>query len=173
MVSADYFETYPIADIPFIVNLFGDPTQIARALGLDIELPDPDQTDAAYWAEIHRTGWKHKLVGKVADQNLLNGHYDADWVLLIEKPFCAIWFDIEEGIRFRGKADQFAETIALVRSLEAKGIPFWWEDGDCLIRASQSMFAPGLPDLGPIFEAAGLVAHDNREGRPLWYQLAK
>ncbi len=49
------------------INVFGNATCIARALGLDIELPGLDSTGPAHWDEIHRLGWKPSLRGKVTD----------------------------------------------------------------------------------------------------------
>ena len=38
------------------MNIFAEATAVARALGLDIELPDSDNDDPAYWQQTHADG---------------------------------------------------------------------------------------------------------------------
>ena len=61
------------------INVFANATRIARALGLDIELPGVDSSGPAYWDEVHRLGWKPPLRGKVADPE---EDGDPDWCTL-------------------------------------------------------------------------------------------
>src|SRR5450759_1292397 len=53
-------------DVPkrVIVCMFGNPTRIAQALGLDIELPDSDRENPAYWERVHAKGWKPPVGGQ-------------------------------------------------------------------------------------------------------------
>jgi hypothetical protein len=46
---------YPISEVPLWVNVLGDGTRIARALGLDVELPDLEIKDPAYWERFWKT----------------------------------------------------------------------------------------------------------------------
>jgi len=51
-----------------VMNIFADATAVARALGLDIELPDCDNQDPAYWDRIHANGgYKRRVEGRIAD----------------------------------------------------------------------------------------------------------
>jgi hypothetical protein len=51
-----------------VVNVFGNATDIARALGLDVELPDCDNEDPDYWDRIHADGgYKCRIEGRIAD----------------------------------------------------------------------------------------------------------
>lgn len=156
-----------LGQVPFSISLFGNPSSIARALGLDIELPDPNQiVDLDY-------DWKRKLIGKVADQDLLSGK-NADWALLIKTEFCEVTFDFAEGISFQGTFDKFDQTLDLVCSLASKGISLW-EDGQCLVRISQTLGGKNVPALDPMFEAAGLVGAPRRfiekYGHAVWHEL--
>jgi hypothetical protein len=78
-----------------VMTIFADATAVARALGLDIELPDPDDEDPAYWEQIHADGgYKRRIEGRIADPWLKG---DPDWALLLRLPWGEVWFDIEEG----------------------------------------------------------------------------
>ena len=81
-------------DLRVMVSLFTEnsPTPIARALGLDIELPNVNSRDQAYWDEVLREGWKPPLRGKIADTEEERG--DPDWCSLMILPFCEVRFDL-------------------------------------------------------------------------------
>jgi hypothetical protein len=165
------FEEMMMDDIPVTINLFGDPTTIARAFGLDIELPDVDNTDAAYWERIHAEGWKLKLYGKIADPW---EHGDSDWAKLLVYPFCEVWFDIEEGIKFRTRVKNIRATMELVYTLAKKGIDLIDPDGQSRVRASQNVWGYQIPDAGPALEEAGLVAGPKHSsGASLWYEPSR
>src|ERR1700677_1859136 len=102
-----------------VVSLFGDPTKIAQALGLDIELPDVDCVDPAYWERVHTKGWKPQLLGKIADPEF-NG--DPDWCSLLRLDFAEVRFDLEEGIKFMTELPDLSRVIELLYRLQDAGI---------------------------------------------------
>lgn len=160
---------WPLDDIPVWINLFGDPTRIAQALDLDIALPDVDNTDAVYWDRVHADGWKPNLRGKIADP-WENG--DPDWAKLVAFPFCEVWFDLEEGIKFKTQVKNIQATMDLVYALANKGIAlFDPDDGNSRVRVLQAVLGYQIPDAGPAFEQAGLVAGPKHSsGDPLWHE---
>ena len=139
-----------------VVNLFADATTVARALGLDIELPDPDNQDPAYWERIHADGgYKRRIEGRIADP-WLEG--DPDWALLLRLPWGEVWFDIEEGVKLFLPAAEITRALLLLDGLRAKGIPLRDEDGKSLVRVSPTRFHDGvLERVRDRLEAAGLV----------------
>lgn len=141
---------------PVVVNLFADATTVARALGLDIELPDPDNQDPAYWERIHADGgYKRRIEGRIADP-WLEG--DPDWALLLRLPWGEVWFDIEEGVKLFLPAAEITRALLLLDGLRAKGIPLRDEDGKSLVRVSPTRFHDGvLERVRDRLEAAGLV----------------
>ncbi len=67
-----------------VATIFADATAVARAVGLDIELPDPDNEDPSYWKQVHANGGhKRRIEGRIADV-WSNG--DPDWALLLRLP---------------------------------------------------------------------------------------
>jgi hypothetical protein len=115
-------------------HLFGDATRIARALGLDIELPDFDNEDPSYWERVHTGGgYKSRIDGKIADP-WWNG--DPDWSLLLRLPWGEVWFDIEEGVKLFLVADDIPRAPLLIDSLREKGIRFTDENEKSLVRFS-------------------------------------
>ena len=141
---------------PVVVNIFADATTVARALGLDIELPDPDNQDPAYWERIHADGgYKRRIEGRIADP-WLEG--DPDWALLLRLPWGEVWFDIEEGVKLFLPAAEITRALLLLDGLRAKGIPLRDEDGKSLVRVSPTRFHDGvLERVRDRLEAAGLV----------------
>ena len=139
-----------------VVNLFGDSTRIARALGLDIELPDPDNEDPSYWERVHADGgYKRRIDGKIADP-WWNG--DPDWSLLLRLPWGEVWFDIEEGVKLFLVADDTPRAMLLIESLRAKGISVTDETGKSLVWFSCTRFDDDvLTRVRKRLEAAGLV----------------
>lgn len=65
-----------LAGLGVRINVFCDPTRIARALGLDVELPDVGNRDPAYRDEVRRVDWKPALRGRVADTEEERGDPD-------------------------------------------------------------------------------------------------
>lgn len=110
-----------------VANIFADATAVARALGLDIELPDCDNEDPAYWERVHANGgYKRRIEGRIADP-WLEG--DLDWSLLLRLPWGEVWFDIEEGVKLFLPAAEIARALLLLDGLRAKGICLTGEDG--------------------------------------------
>jgi len=145
------------------VSLFGDPTKIAHALGLDIELPDVDCTDPDYWERVHATGWKPQLAGKIADPEF-DG--DPDWCTLLRLDCGTVRFDLEEGIKIVTELRHLPGAMQLVYRLGDAGIPLKNEDGDWLVYAMGCVF-PQHPDFDAGMRAAGLVQHARQE---LWWE---
>ncbi len=66
------------------MNILADATASARALGLDIALPDPGNGDPSRWDRIHADGgYKRRIEGRIADPWLEGG---ADRALLLRLP---------------------------------------------------------------------------------------
>lgn len=143
-----------------VVNVFGDPTRIARLLGLEIELPDPDNVDPEYWRRIHADGgYKRRIAGKIADP-WLEG--DPDWALLKRLPWGEVWFDIEEGIKLFVAAASIAHALELVDVLRTRGIALSDERGRSLVRVMPTRFDDdGLDRVRAHMAAAGLVQGSN------------
>ena len=73
------------------MKILGDPNPVARALGLDIALPNPDGSDVGRW-ENNPGGWKVALRGLIADTCEVRG--DTDWALLLAPDWgrvCSTW----------------------------------------------------------------------------------
>lgn len=144
-----------------IVNWFANPTAIARGMGLDIDLPNPDVEDPVYWEEVSRRGWRLALVGKIDMTAEEIASWDPDWVRL--KRFggtIGAWFDIEEGIVFRCRAGEIGEVASMIRKLGRQcGLPVtrqlsWSQD----VVATQDRMGEGIPfgkELAPCLEPAG------------------
>ena len=138
-----------------VVNVFADATRIAHALGLNIDLPDPDNEDPAYWKLVHADGgYKQCIADQIADP-WWNG--DPDWALLIQLRWGEVWFDIEEGVKLFLVATDIARGLEWLDRLRAQGIGLTAEDGrslvwvtptrlddDCLVRVRAQLEAAGL-----------------------------
>jgi hypothetical protein len=146
-----------------VVSLFGDPTKIARALGLDIELPDVDCTDPGYWERVHAKGWKQQLAGKIADPEF-NG--DPDWCSLLRLDCGEVRFDLEEGIKIVTELRNLPSAMQLVHRLGAAGIPLKDENGDWLVHAMGTVF-PSEPGFDDGMRAAFLVQNARQD---LWWE---
>lgn len=155
----DYDE--PLSTLGVRINVFGDPTRIARALGLDIELPDVDSRDPAYWEELRRVGWKPRLRGRIADTEERG---DPDWCTLQVFSWGRVRFDLEEGIVVQTTVGELLPALDLVHGLAARGVPLRGADGSALVWVMQGEFGHGVPDASAAFAAAGLVPGD---GRPI------
>jgi hypothetical protein len=144
-----------------VVNIFADATAVARALGLDIELPDCNNEDPAYWERIHANGgYKRRIEGRIADPWLKG---DPDWALLLRLPWGEVWFDIEEGVKLFLPAAEIARALLLLDGLQAKGVRLSGDDGKSLVWASPTRFDDGvLQRVREQLEAAGLVQGFNQ-----------
>jgi hypothetical protein len=143
-----------------VVNVFGNATDIARALGLDVELPDCDNEDPAYWDRIHANGgYKRGIEGRIADP-WWNG--DPDWALLLRLPWGEVWFDVEEGVKLFLAVSDIPRALLLLDGLRAKGIRLSDEDGNSLVRVYPSRLDDdALQRVRERLEAAGLVQSFN------------
>lgn len=139
-----------------VVNIFADATAVARALGLDIDLPDSDNEDPAYWEQVHADGgYKRRIEGRIADPWFKG---DPDWALLLRLPWGEVWFDIEEGIKLFLPAAEIVRALLLLDGLRAKGIGLSGEDGSSLVWVSPTRFDDGvLERVRERLEAAGFV----------------
>ena len=152
--------------LPVRINVFGDPTRIARALGLEVELPDVDSRDPAYWAEVRRVGWKPRLRGKVADTEEERG--DPDWCTLQVHPWGKVRFDLEEGVVVVTTEGGLLPALDLVHGLAARGVPLRDADRSALVAVMQTLLGRGVPDASDAFAAAGLVPEAGRPGALRW-----
>lgn len=139
-----------------VINLFGNPTRIARLLGLDVELPDPDNVAPEYWQRIHGDGgYKRRIADKIADP-WWEG--DPDWALLKRVPWGEIWFDLEEGIKLFVAAADIVYALELIDALRTRGVEMSDEQGKSLVWATPTRFTEGSLDrFGAHMAAAGLV----------------
>ena len=139
-----------------MVNIFADPTWVAQTLGLDIELPDPDNENPAYWERIHADGgYKRRIEGRIADP-WWEG--DPDWALLLRLPWGEVWFDIEEGIKIFLPAAEITRVLLLLDGLHDNGILLRDDDGKSLVTVSPTRpGSGGLERVRARLEAAGLV----------------
>jgi hypothetical protein len=139
-----------------IMTIFADATAVARALGLDIDLPDPNNQDPAYWDQVHADGgYKRRIEARIADPWFRG---DPDWALLLRLPWGEVWFDIEEGIKLFLPAAEIPHALLLLGGLRAKGIGLTGEDGRSLVWVSPTRFDDGVLDrVRERLEAAGLV----------------
>lgn len=161
-------------DVPVRVIWYEDATAAARALGVDVELPDLGITDRDYWARFDRKAWRNALRGRVAmsDEDLDRG--DVDWVRLAEFPAegdprqpIELWFDLEDGIVFRSTAGHLGEVVALIQAAAARGGLSLSEEWPGCVTAMQSVAGAGVPpqeQVRPLIEAAGF-----RWRHPSWY----
>jgi hypothetical protein len=139
-----------------VMIIFADATAVARALGLDIDLPDSDNADPAYWEQVHADGgYKRRIEGRIADPWLKG---DPDWALLLRLAWGEVWFDIEEGIKLFLPAAEIVRALLLLDGLRAKGIGLTGEDGGSLVWVSPIRLDDGALDrVRERLEAAGLV----------------
>jgi hypothetical protein len=115
------------------ITIFSDATAVARALGLDIELPsDGDQ------------------------------HADPDWVLLKLLPWAEIWFDRAEGMKLLLPLEKLGHAKDLLACLSDRGVPLIDASGASLVWASPAWLdsAAELIRFGDVLGAAGFVRSD-------------
>ena len=136
------------------INVFGDASRIARALGLDIELPGVDSSGPAYRDEVHRLGWKPPLRGKVADPE---EDGDPDWCTLQVHAWGRVRFDLKEGVVVTTTVADLLPALDLVHGLAARGVPLRDGDGWARVKIMQAAPSHGAPDASGAFAAAGLV----------------
>ena len=136
------------------INVFGDASRIARALGLDIELPGVDSSGPAYWDEVHRLGWKPPLRGKVADPE---EDGDPDWCTLQVHAWGRVRFDLKEGVVVTTTVAGLLPALDMVHGLAARGVPLRDGDGWARVKIMQAAPSGGAPDASGAFAAAGLV----------------
>ena len=143
-----------------VVNVFADATKIAHALGLNIELPDSDNADPAYWELVHADGgFKPRIAGQIADP-WWNG--DPDWALLIRLPEFEVWFDIEEGVKLFLLAADIGRALDLLDRLRTQGIALTGDDGRRLVWVTPTRLdAGGVARVRAHLESAGLVRGRN------------
>jgi hypothetical protein len=156
----------PLAELRVHINVFGCPTRIARALGLDIELPDMNNRDPAYWAEVDRVGWKPALRGKIADTEEERG--DPDWCTMQVHPWGRVRFDLEEGVVVVTTVGGLLPALDLVHGLAARGVPLRDADGSALVAVMQTLLGRGVPDASDAFAGAGLVPAAGRRTTLRW-----
>jgi hypothetical protein len=158
--------------VPFSVIWYEDASAAAKALGVDIELPDLGNADKQFWATFDRKAWRASLRGRVAmsDQQLDRG--DPDWVRLAVFPTgrggkpVELWFDLEDGIVFRCTAGSLQDVVGLIRTAANRAELNLSESWPGCVMAMQSVAGAGIPAdeaLQPFLEAAGF-----RWQRPAW-----
>lgn len=159
-------------EVPFRVIWFEDATLAAKALGVDIELPDLGNTDQQFWDSFDRKAWRDGLRGRVAMSDQELDRYDPDWVRLAVFPAgrgaesIELWFDLEDGIVFRCSAATLGDVVALIRAAAHRASLTLSETWPGCVWASQSMAGAGIPGdaaLRPFTEAAGF-----RWEHPTW-----
>ena len=162
-------EGLTLETLPVRINVFEDPTRIARALGLEVELPDIDSTVPAYWDAVRREGWKPALRGRIADTEEERG--DPGRCTLQVHAWGRVRFGLEEGVFVATTVGGLLPALDLVHGLGGRGVPLRDTDGWGRVKVQQSLFGRGVPDPSAAFAAAGLVPE---AGRPdtLWWELS-
>lgn len=147
------------ADTPFTVNWFENPNAIANSLGLKIDLPDVNNEDPVYWTHFDRDRWRRDLNDEVdmTAEELLYG--DPDWVRLkrIEGGI-EVWFDLEEGIRFRCRAAEVPRVAVIIRQLAAVNRFDLGRGNNTSVVACRAITWRGAPDeeyFGALLRPAG------------------
>lgn len=160
-----------VEDVPVHLNILGDATRIAKALGSDIDLPDVNGSKE-YWQDICEPGnWKAPLRGKVSNLDEENG--DPEWAEVINYGSFSVHFDVEEGIKFNLRARDLPEVLTIVRRLRQRGVPLWDAGIGCLVWVNQSLLGQAVPLLDDYFAHCGLVGRmSSRLGRPVPWELA-
>ena len=136
------------------MKILGDPNHAVRALGLDIELPNPDAKDPEYWRRIQADGWKPGLRGRIADPW---DEGDSDWALLMKPLWGRIWFDIEEGLIVYFQVENLSHAVDLLGGLSAACVPLVWEDGRSKVIVMALSSVDPAPEIEPALRAAGFV----------------
>jgi hypothetical protein len=139
--------------------------RIARALGLDIELPGVDSNRPAYWDEVHRLGWKPPLRGKVADAE---EDGDPDRCTLQVHAWGRVRFDLKEGVVVTTTVAGLLPALDLVHGLAARGVPLRDGDGWARVKVRPTAVGHGVPDASRAFAAAGLVPEAGRPCTVCW-----
>jgi hypothetical protein len=153
-----------IDDIPVLVNWFDNPTAVARAMGLAIELPDPDNPDVADFAV--QRAWRRALSGKIEMTAAEMARSDPDWVRLKRLGgSVAVWFDLGTGIVFRCDAADIHLAASSIRELARRcGFTLSARRWPYSVVASPAIGSGRLPEgkeLGPLMEGAGFRWHDH------------
>lgn len=174
MTDSDQWVAIAPQDVPFLVIWYEDPTAAAKALGVDVELPDLGITAPDYWARFDRKAWRDGLKGRIAMSDEDIDRYDPDWVRLAvfptegeAQPPIELWFDLEDGVVFRCTAGHLGEVVALIRAAAARGGLTLSEEWPGSVMAMQSTGGAGVPreaHIRPLIEAAGF-----RRRPPSWY----
>jgi hypothetical protein len=160
--------------VPFSVIWYEDPTAAARALGVDVQLPDLGITDRNFWASFDRSAWRNSLKGRVAMSDEELDRSDPDWVPLAVFPTegapehpIELWFDLEDGIVFRCRAGHLGEVARLIQTAAARAGLALSENWPGCVIAMQTAAGAGIPEESetrPIVETAGF-----RPRQSSWY----
>ncbi|WP_377806544.1 hypothetical protein ABNQ38_07705 (plasmid) [Azospirillum sp. A29] len=150
--TVEYYMANP-GEVPVHINIRGNATRIARAMGLAVDLPKHDGGDR-YWAMFDRRNWKSKLEGRITD---IWATGDPDWVLLKRFAWGDCCFDLEEGITIETTAAHVIEALDWVRALEKEGVPLHRGKGTALVLVQSGVYGPGLPTDGTLFAGLGLL----------------
>jgi hypothetical protein len=142
------------------LKFLGDPNPIVPALGLDVELPDPETVNeqtASQWL----TTWKKDLKGRIADR--CDESEDSDWAFLVSTEWSRVWFDLEEGIIVYFQIEQLPQALVLLDKLRAAGVPLYFPDGKPRISVRPCDLEEGLtPDVTSAIERAGFLTDRHR-----------
>lgn len=160
--------------VPFSVVWYEDPTAAARALGVQVRLPDLGITDRDYWERFDRKAWRDALKGKVAMGDEEIDRCDPDWVRLAVFPAegdpehpIELWFDLEDGIVFRCTAGHLGEVAQRILAAAASAGLTLSEDWPGCVIAMRTAYGNGIPEesqTNPLVQAAGF-----RQRRSGWY----
>ena len=160
--SGSNYRPTSVEDLRIWVNVLGPCTQIGRALGLAVDLPDlVDRTEAAALLGLPSTAWKDPFEGLIADTLR---HGDRGWLRLADYGFGSAYLDLEEGVKFNTTVANLDECLSFVVSLADFGVKLWdrelmqgfgGEFGAC-VWLTQALVGR-VPDAGTAFESMGLV----------------
>jgi hypothetical protein len=153
-----------VEDIPLILTWYEDATDAARALGLDIDLPDVGCTDDDYWKNFDRKAWREALKGKVDMDPAEIDRCDPDWVLLkridggLKEGGIEIWFDLEDGVRIRCTIGTAAKVARIIHEAASRGglkLSETWPGNVVAMETRHPRHLPSFEKLSPIMEPAG------------------
>lgn len=154
-------------DLHFWVNWYENASLIARALGVDVDLPDVGNRDPGYWASFDRQAWRDAAKGRVEMAPEDIDRYDPDWLLLKTLwPGAEAWFDLEEGVKFKCPAGDLTRLVSLIRQLAALDglrLSAEWPGTVTAMRSIAGWGTPTEEELRPYLTAAGF-----RPDGPLW-----
>lgn len=158
-----------IEDIPLALNWFENPTVIARAMGLAIDLPDPDCLEPGHLQWASGREWRRALAGKIDMTAEELARHDPDRVRLKRLWGTAeAWYDLETGIVIRCRAADIHLVASTIQELASRCRLTLSRRWPYSVVAFQTRGGTDPRELAPCMEAAGF-----RWDGDLWWVLQR